>query len=351
MIDRLKRYKGKVDRRLKGFLEERINRVKDMTPVAKEMMQQIKEFNLQGGKRIRPILTIIGYKACGGTKKSILDAAIAVELMESFLLIHDDIMDQDELRRGYLTMHKVFSQKCNRKFKCDGKRYGENMAIIAGDILSILGSEAILKSKFPIENKLKAVDRFNRAVINTCIGQAMDVTMQIDTDIKKSEVHKMYELKTAIYTFEAPLHIGALLAGASKNQLKSLTDYAIPLGKAFQLQDDILGLYGTRQKIGAPVGSDIREGKRTLLVLRAFENSDTAQKSFLKKTLGKQDLTTGEIKEFKEVVKKTNALDYCQDEARKYANTAKSVLKNSKLNKEGKRFLSELADYVVEREY
>jgi len=331
-LQTIKQYKSKIDSRLREFLKLKVERFEHISPLAKELMENILEFNLRGGKRIRPILTYFGYMACGGEdEEAILQACLAVELMESFLLIHDDIMDQDELRRGYLTMHKIFEKKCERNYARNGKHYGESMAIIAGDILAVLGSETILSSRFPLKNKMQAIETFNRAVINTCIGQALDVSSQVDDTLQEEDICRMYELKTSIYTFQAPLHIGAQLAGAGKYELKLLSDYALPLGRAFQIQDDILGLYSTRQKIGKPVGSDIREGKKTLLILKAQSLAGTQDKLFIKKCLGNPKITDDDIKKVKKILNNSGALAYCKEETKKQATIAKHAIINAKL--------------------
>ncbi len=349
----IKDYKTKIDKRLGEFLRQRVRQVSSISPAAKEMMELILEYNLRGGKRIRPLLVIMGYRACGGRDEdTIIDAAIAVELMESFLLIHDDIMDQDELRRGYLTMHKIYENKYSRCYRgADAKRYGESMAMIAGDILAVLGSEAIINSDFPIRRKLAAVDRFNRAVINTCFGQALDLISGCETDATEEQIRRVYELKTAIYTFEAPLQIGAHLAGATKSQLRVLSDYAMPLGKAFQFHDDILGLFGTREKIGKPVGSDVREGKKTLLILKAMEKGTAAEKKLIKRCLGNPDVTNADIKQLKDIVEKTGSLEYSRKRASELKDRAIEAIEKARLNRNGKEFLVGLSEYVINREY
>ena len=348
-----KRYKALLDERLRHFFRERLKRSEHISPTAREMMEHMMEFSLRGGKRLRPILVIFGYKAVGGKKeKEILQAAIAVELMESFLLVHDDIMDQDEMRRGYLTMHRIYENKCHRYSKdLDGARYGESMAMLAGDILSIMGSEVLLKTRFPVKRKLEAVDCFNRAVINTCFGQAIDVKMALSRQVKEKEIQRLYELKTAVYTIEAPLHIGAILAGAKKRELSAMSGYAIPLGQAFQIQDDILGIYGTRQKIGKPVGSDIIEGKKTLLIAKAMEHASPSELKFLKKQLGNKRLSSRQLDKVKKIISGTGALDMCKQQATSLADEAKDSISKVKLTDEGKSFLYGLADYVVKREY
>jgi len=231
----------------------------------------------------------------------------------------------------------------------DAKRYGESMALIAGDILSVMGSEAILYSKFPANRKMLAIDVFNRAVINTCIGQALDIRSSM-TEVKESDIKKVNELKTAVYTISAPLKIGALLAGAKPSQLKVLKHYALPLGRSFQLKDDILGLYSTKDKIGKPVGSDIREGKKTILLLKTLALASKKDKEFIKKSLG-TDLNQKDLLRFKAIVRDTGALEYCEKEARKNARLAQSIIQKSSLNKVGKDFLIELADYIIDRDY
>jgi len=345
-------YKDKIDNRLRIFLDKRISHSSNISESAKEIMRSIKEFNLRGGKRIRPILVVLGYKAVGGkNEKAVIDAALAVELMESFLLVHDDIIDQDEMRRGYLTIHKVYENKAKRIYKnIDYKRYGENISIIIGDILSALGSEAILNANFPIKRKIKAIEKFNKVIINTCFGQVLDINYEIRDNIKEKDIKRIQQLKTAVYTIEGPLHIGAILGGANNKKLRALSSYALPLGQAFQIQDDILGLFGEQKKIGKPIGSDIKEGKKTLLIIKALEKADKKESLFIKKCLGNKKITENDIEKIREIVKSTGSLKYSEDLAKKLIEKAKSSLINLNLRKKGKKQLLNIADYIVNRE-
>jgi geranylgeranyl diphosphate synthase, type I len=346
-------YKDRIDSRLRKFLSSRVQRAKRVSPRAAEMMQHILEFNMRGGKRIRPILVVFGYKAAGGKDEpAILDAAIAVELMEGYLLIHDDIMDQDELRRGYLTMHRIFENRSRERYQTeDHSRFGESMAIIAGDIAAVMGSEAILGSDFPAERKLVAVDKFNRAVVNTCFGQLLDLESVLEPSITEDDVRRLHTLKTAVYTIEAPLHIGAVLAGATDKELKVLSNYAIPLGRAFQIQDDILGLFGSQKKIGKPVGSDIREGKRTFLIIKALERAKTTDRRFLQACLGHKDITEEDVARVQKIVTDTGSLEYSQREVRSLISESLEVIRESRLRPEGRDFLIGLADFLLSREH
>ncbi len=348
----IKKNKEKIDRQLRKFFEAQLRKSRAVSPYTHEIMEHMAEFSLRGGKRIRPMLLMTGYRLFGTSdEKQIVKAAIAVELMESFLLIHDDVIDRDELRRGYLTFHKIYENKSKKKFKkCDPAHFGNSMAILAGDILSILGKEAILSSGFPVKNKLAAIEKFNEIIISTCFGQVLDIVSEYDPSFKASDLSKVHKLKTAVYTIEGPLMIGAILAGAQKERMKVISRYAIPLGKAFQLKDDILGMYGTQQKIGKPVGSDIREGKRTLLILKALEKADEKQKKVILGALGNPNLTENQIDDVKRIVIETGSLKHSEDLAFALASKAKSVVLKEKLPREPKEFLIGLADYVIRRE-
>ncbi len=358
----LKDYKKKIDERLDYFLSKRVKRSEGISSESRKFMELIREYNLRGGKRIRPILVLFGYKACyGKATKAIVDAAIAVELMEAFLLVHDDIIDNDDMRRGYLSMHKVFEALAKRKFKKsiskksftaqEYRQYGISAAILAGDVLSSLGSEAISKSAFPAERKLKAIEIFNKTIINTCFGQLLDLDSEYKSSVKEADIELIHRLKTAIYTIQGPLLIGATLAGGTKEQLMSLKRFSIPLGEAFQIQDDILGMFGKKEKIGKPIGSDIIEGKKTLLVLKALEKGTAEEKRLIVKSLGNSKITKEEINRFREIVKKTGSYSYSRELAEQKIKKAVRIIKASDLSEGSKRFFISLADYLINREF
>jgi len=350
--DTIKSYQKVVEQSLEKFFNEKIDKCSKISPLAKEMMESLKEFSLRGGKRIRPILTIFGYKAIASSNNpSVIHAALAVELMESFLLIHDDILDQDDFRRGYYSMHKVYELKAKKFYpNSDVKHFGTSMAIMAGDILAVLGSEAITRANFPEELRIKAIDKFNRVVINTVFGEILDVVSELKPEVSEFDIIRVNELKTAIYTIEGPLHIGAILANASQKQLETLTKYAIPLGQAYQIHDDILGMFGDEKKLGKPVGSDLKEGKKTILILKALQLADNKQKQIIMQSLGNKSLTQKQIDEVRKIVIQTGSLDYCKTLAQDLTEKAKSHIIASDFRHEGKEFLLSIADYMVNRE-
>lgn len=339
------KYKEQIDKELKEFFKKRLEKANNISNSSKEAIQHLKEFTLHKGKRIRPMLVITAYRAFGGKEqKQIIKAAIAVELMQSFLLIHDDIIDRDSLRRGSPTINKLYQKKYS------SPHLGNSMAIVLGDICSVLGSEAILETSFPEDCKLKAIEKFNKVIINTCFGQLLDIESCMSKETKKEDILKIHNLKTAVYTIEGPLHIGAILAGAKQKDLKILSSYAMPLGQAFQLKDDVLGLFGTIHKIGKPVGSDIKEGKKTLLILKALEKADKKERNLIRKCLGNRKTTDADIEKIKNIIIKTGSLAYSEELARKLAQNAKKAIANIKIKKQGKNFLLSLADYIISRE-
>jgi geranylgeranyl diphosphate synthase type I len=345
MKDIMKSYKQKIDLQLAGFFDSRLKRAESVSATARQAFEALREFSLRGGKRIRPMLAIFSYKGFGGRNEpEIIKAALAVELMESYLLIHDDIIDQDELRRGYLTIHKIYENKAK------DKHYGASMAIVVGDIACSLGNEAILATGFPADRKLKAIETFNRVIINTCFGQMLDIDSETNPNITEQDILKIHTLKTAIYTIDGPLQIGAILAGAGQRSLEQLSGFAIPLGKAFQIQDDILGLFGSQEKIGKPIGSDVKEGKKTLLILKAMENAAPAQQRFIQKSLGNRKIQNTDVEQIRKIVADTGSLDYSRRLMANCIAEAKSVLERISMAREGKQFMESIADYIVQRD-
>ncbi|OIO62127.1 polyprenyl synthetase family protein [Candidatus Woesearchaeota archaeon CG_4_10_14_0_2_um_filter_33_10] len=350
ITDILEYYKEKIELRLKTFLDEKISEAEKISYSSREIMQYIKEFNLRGGKRIRSVLIIMAYKSLGGkNENAIIDIAASAELMQSFLLIHDDIIDDDDLRRGGPTMHRIYAEKYKG---CDNpKKFGENMAIIAGDLLASLGNEIISKSAFDEEKKLKLLQKFNKIIKLTGYGEIIDILSGLKTNVTEQDISKMHKLKTAVYTIEGPLHMGAIAAGASDDQLKILSEYAIPLGMAFQLKDDILGLFGSEEKLGKPADSDIKEGKKTLLILKVLENANKEQKELIGNALGNKDITKTELTKVREIIKETGSLSYSENLAEKLVKKAKNAIKTSDFETHGKDFFLEIADYVIKRDY
>lgn len=333
-------YKKSIDLELKNILEKQIKHTSSIDPNLKDILLYLKDFNLRGGKRIRGILTIIGYTLFKNYNKEIIKAAVAIELMESFFLIHDDITDDDELRRGSLTLHRAYEKLYKKK--------GISFALVSGDLLCSLGNELMTNLNFP--QKLKALQIYNNAITKTCYGQFYDMLIE-NKSITESEISKLHELKTAHYTIEAPLKIGAILANAKEKDLKQISKLSTPLGKAFQLKDDILGVFGTKTQLGKSPLSDLKQGKKTLLILRALQNANKKQKHYLLTHLGNKKLTNKELKKIRDIIIKTNSLNYSLETITKLVNDSKAIIQSSNFNPKAKSLLLDIANYIVMRSH
>ncbi|MEF3692500.1 MAG: polyprenyl synthetase family protein [Candidatus Moraniibacteriota bacterium] len=351
--EELKNFRDRVDPELEFFFDRIIADSKKNNFITTDALKQVKKITLSGGKRLRPALMYWGYRGVGGeSEKEIIKTSISIELIHIFLLIHDDIIDNDKTRHGEKTIHTLYDQK--GKKLCHGERdsrhFGNSIAIVVGDIIGALGNRVLFQSNFPPELVIQALSRLQDIVARVAVGEAQDVFIEHRRRSTEPEVLDMYKNKTAKYTIEGPLHLGAILAGADEKVLRAISKFSVPIGIAFQIQDDILGVFGNERKIGKPVGSDIREGKQTLLVVRALEKGTGEQKKIIRKLLGKKNITLKEIELFKKVIRETSALEYSQDLARKLIGEGKEALKGLSFKKEAKDFLSGVADYMMERE-
>lgn len=344
----LKKLKTQIKRRLNAFLKKKVNEAGQVSPLLKEMTYYGMEFVMRGGKRIRPALVYYGYLTGGGrNKKAILDVSICVELIHNYLLVHDDIIDRDELRRGKPTIHKHY-QNFYRKIE-NREHLGNSAGILIGDLLCNFGYEILANAKFSGALKNKALARLNQMLTEVIFGEMLDVFLGLEKPLKEKDILNILKYKTAKYTIEGPLHIGAILAGSNKNTLRILSQYSIPLGMAFQIQDDILGIFGETKTTGKAVGADIREGKQTLLISRAIQQASERQRKTIKQTLGNNKASVQDIQKIKEIIINTGSLEYCQKMAKFLAGQSKEVIKKSNFKQEVKEFLISIADYIVKR--
>lgn len=346
-------FKGRIDPYLEKYFQKKIKEAGKLDIIAEETVRFIQDYTMAGGKRIRPAFLYFGYLAAGGkdTKKA-LEISIAVELLHSFLLIHDDIIDRDPSRHGVETIHERF-KRIGKKYGLseDHEHFGNSMAMMAGDMTAAMACEIIFTSKFSPENIIRALDKLQKIVFITVPGEMMDVMMQYAGEATEEAVLRMHECKTARYTFEGPLHLGCILAGGDAELLKHFSKYALPLGKAFQIQDDILGVFGEAKKIGKPVGSDIIEGKQTVLVIKALELGNPGQKAIIRKYLKKSELSAKELEIFRQVIKETGSLEYSQKLAGKFIQESIAALRKIEFkNKKAEEFLSGIAEYMLSRE-
>jgi geranylgeranyl diphosphate synthase, type I len=348
----LQKYKAAVDRELVEYFAKKLREMQTMGISAKDVVKSIRDLTLAGGKRLRAAFVRAGYVGAGGREiEKIVEASMSIELTNIFLLIHDDIIDRDGVRHGVETIHKKYEKLARRIYpKLDPVHFGDSLAIVAGDMAAAFGNDILFNSRFAPEKIQKALVKLQEIVVNTVSGEILDVMLEAKGSASEKEILEVHRNKTAKYTVEGPLHLGALLAGAGQRELEILSAYAVPVGIAFQIQDDILGAFGDEKKLGKPVCSDLREGKQTLLVAKALEFGTAAEKRVIKNLLGKKDANQKEVETFREIVVSTGSLKYSQDLAKRYVAEGKAVIEKSNFDSKTEEFLVGIADYIVNRE-
>jgi len=352
----LKKYRHIVDEELDTFFNNKIKKTKG--EFLKLSYSYLKEFVLRPGKRLRPITAIITYKSINDSnEKNIYPLSIVPELFHASSLIHDDIMDEDLLRRNKPTMHRIFESYFKENFldktyrgylfNTLSKRFSLSMAIIQGNILYSLSNSCILESKLDENLRNKSLKIFNNAYQKTNEGQIFDLLMSLN---EKSNIKDYIDMVTGKTSspLSASIQFGAVLNNAEPYQLKALEQYARSIGIAFQIHDDIMDISKLMNK-GREPGTDLKRGNKTLIIIKALQNSNANQKKFLLKVLGKNKATNAEIESSIKIIKNTGALDYTTNYANKIIVKAKKYLKESNLNKHGFKFFNNFADYVIER--
>ncbi|QQS61032.1 MAG: polyprenyl synthetase family protein [Candidatus Moraniibacteriota bacterium] len=345
-------FKKRLDIELKLFLDREIALAKKQDHLVSLALIQAREILLSGGKRIRAAMMYIGYLAAGGKNtEEIIKASMSIELVHAFLLIHDDVMDRDDVRHGKKTIHAHFREYGIKYFpEKDTTHFGNIMAISIGDILTAYGGQCIFSSTFDPNDIVIALKRLQSIVLSTVIGQIKDVKMGFSSKIAtEEEILLMYELKTARYTFEGPLCLGVTLAGGSQELLDDMKEYSIPMGIAYQIQDDILGIYGEETSVGKVMGSDLEEGKMTLLVAGAHQRGNKNQKKELKSLWG-TTLTQEKLCRIQQLFKETGSFDYANNLQEELLQKARQVVQRMVTQDTYSRdFLFSVISYLAER--
>lgn len=283
-----------------------------------------------GGKRLRPFLVLLSAKAVGARTSKVLNAAIAVELFHNFTLVHDDIMDNADKRRGRPTLHI---------------KYNVNTAILAGDNLLAIAYQSLIKDCKV--NGLSAIDDFTEGLIEVCEGQSLDKDFEIRKEVSLDEYIEMISKKTAALA-EVCCSIGAKLGGGNIKEINALKNYGKYLGLAFQIQDDLLDIIADEVELGKKIGGDLLEGKKTFLLLKALQKAKGKEKQLLINVITGNGINKAKIPIYKKLYTKLGVLDDASDEVKKYTNLALEALKEIK-NKNALITLEWLANLMTNR--
>ena len=265
---------------------------------------------LTGGKRLRPAFAYWGWRAAGGVDNdAIIDAAASLELLQACALIHDDVMDGSDTRRGRPSVHRRFAA-LHREAQWLGspETFGMGAAILLGDLCLSWADEMLYRSGLDPASLLRAKPVLDDMRTELMAGQYLDLLEQARGGGSVERALRVARFKAAKYTIERPLHLGGVLAGADESLLHTFTSYGLPLGEAFQLRDDVLGVFGDPVETGKPAGDDLREGKRTVLIAMTFQVATPAQLALLDRHLGDPSLTVAGLAALRGVIEESGAL-------------------------------------------
>jgi geranylgeranyl pyrophosphate synthase len=315
-----------------------------------ELIEEIGRLLARGGKRLRPYLMYLGYTGHGGPDDAaIVRLSIAMELFHTAWLIHDDLIDRDLIRHGGPNLAGAYRAKLTGS--ADAEHLADAMALIGGDYCLALATNLILSADLPAARKVTAARRMQEVSQHVTGGEMLDVLMPILplSQCTPDRLLTIYRYKTATYSFELPLHVGGILAGTSAAGLEAMSNFAIPLGLAFQIVDDLLGTYGNEATLGKPVLSDLREGKRTILLLHGLNLAAPPDRQRLQELMGNPNAGYRHLAEVRTILEACGARARTEALAHKHLELALAALSFTGVTPGTKHALSELATYMIER--
>lgn len=309
------------------FFDAQINRAQSYDTEYAGLWRSLKTVAMAGGKRLRPYMTVLAYQSFGGKDNtSVLPVAAAQELLHVSMLIHDDIIDKDYTRHDKDNVSGIYMNKyqIHELATAETKHFANSAALIGGDLLISAAYRAIETAQLDVGQKMLARDLLGEAIFIVCGGEFLDVESSFK-DMKDIDALKIAQLKTASYSFVSPLLMGAVLAGADQKMQQNIRGFGSALGIAFQLADDILGLYGQEEVTGKSASSDLRQGKRTYMLLKALELAGDEKKT-LQQLVGKKDITESELAQARRIIETSGAKAATEELIDAYATTAEQKL-------------------------
>ncbi|HET7173181.1 MAG TPA: polyprenyl synthetase family protein [Nocardioidaceae bacterium] len=308
---------------------------------------------MHGGKGLRPAFTYWGWRAAGGAPDPypIATVAAAIELVHGAALVHDDVMDGSDTRRGRPSAHREFARLADVSASpAAAGRFGPGAAILLGDLLLTWSDQLLRSADLRAADLARAHGYFDRLRTEVMAGQYLDMLAQSSGRVTAAEAMRVVRYKAAKYTVERPLQIGAACADASPALLAALSSYGVPLGEAFQLRDDVLGVFGEPAETGKPAGDDIRGGKPTLLVARALDGASAGQRQALARLLGDPAIDPAGVAAVRRVIRETGALAAVETVIAELTSAALSAVSATRFaDRETRHALRRLADQATRR--
>lgn len=344
------RLRERVQRAVDAFMTGAVAHLADISPLLVPAGEALTEF-LAGGKRLRPAFAYWGWRGAGGEDtEPAVTAAASLELLQAAALIHDDLMDDSDTRRGRESVHRRFARQHGaRDYAGPPEAFGAGTAILLGDLCLVWADEMLYGSGLPPEALTRARTAYDAMRTELMAGQYLDLLEQARGGGSAESAMTVLRYKSAKYTVERPLQVGAALAGADEDLLASYSAYGLPLGEAFQLRDDVLGVFGDPERTGKPAGDDVREGKRTVLVATALERADDRQAEVLTTALGDRSLAPEELADVRAVITATGALAEVEALIDALTADALAALATAEVTPQARSILQSLASAATER--
>lgn len=349
----LKEYIMRIKPFMEAFFSEAENNVVSMElgDISLDLVRNFRD-SVTAGKGIRGALMNLTYKACGGSNtEEMLKTSSFIEIFHTAILVQDDFMDRDALRRGQKAIHKIYEDKAAELgIKVPADHYGNTLAVCMSDTGFYYSWKILMDSAFESDIKVAAGKLYADYISRLGLGQALDMTISGATKTTQNDALKVLYLKTVEYTAILPMLLGATFAGENDaKKLEAITEYAKCLGWAFQIQDDILGLYADEKELGKPVSSDIQEGKNTLLMIKFREIATPDQRSLQDNVLGNPDSAPADVEKLKNLLKDTGAYQHVLDLGYEYVRKGTQKINSITDDPQSRAILESLITYMMER--
>lgn len=342
----------RVEQALLGFLEGRRPVLRGVSDEVLPVLDALVAFLLERGKRLRPAFCYWGWRGTGAADgEAIIVAAACLELLHGCALIHDDVMDGSDTRRGQPAVHRRFAATHRGEgWTGSPESFGLSAAILLGDLCLIWSEQMLSASGLPAESLERGRGLYDAMRVELMAGQYLDLLEQaLGARSTMDRALRVARFKTGAYTVERPLHLGAVLAGADSELLACYSGYGVPLGEAFQLRDDVLGVFGDPEVTGKPAGDDLREGKRTALVAAALARASQHDAALVRRHLGDPHLGTDGVVVLREVIESTGALEEVERLIAARTAQALAALRAGRVAQPARQVLEELAVAATSR--
>jgi geranylgeranyl diphosphate synthase type I len=354
-LEQLKSLREQVEAQLKDFLSKQSEYFTSIAPELEPAATSLTAFVVNGGKRFRPLFAAVGAMGAGSQLSPAEFRAFAsLELLQACALVHDDLMDASDTRRGEPAIHKLFeSMHETENYQGKATQFGLSAAVLIGDLALIWSDQMLNSSGIKNESLLAALSVHDEMRVELIAGQYLDVFEQARGTQSVAQALNIARYKSAKYTIERPLHLGAAIAipdETKRAQIVSIySEFGLPLGEAFQLRDDLLGVFGDPKVTGKPAGDDLREGKRTVLMAMTHDRiSGPAEAEFLKE-FGNHDISESAIARLQEIISETGAAMHVEDLIEELTSTALEALNRDEIVPQARELLTEMAIIATKR--